>query len=430
MLPKISKNSFVVIAGVLLLAPFFIAAWYCRPAADDFCASLYLKSISGAGEALVKLYHDYNGRYTANFILFFSPLKHQLESNYQWWVTAQLVFVSLSFFMAFKKFNDHFLEGEQTSLLSLIQVFLVFALMPNSAEGLYWTTGTAAYLIGPAFALWHIWLRLKTNLDHALRITLAGIVLFLAQGFSEVQSVLILFFLTTLLLLDSKNRKENLIYLIIAAIGAYIMFSAPGNHARLQQYPDAFQWGHSLFYSVLQSVRFGGWWLIHPLTVIVIIYYVSVSNHEIRKAPLSLPLLFFVLFGMVFLAAFMPYLFTGILGQHRTMNATLPFFILLLGWLMVSIRFYLPRLYQPKIKLMVMFIALAGVFSNNFHQILLDLKRGELQSFAKEYDEKTRSNPFRKLNHQPKSVFVLDPTGKPGDWIGDCMNNYYLSHKE
>ena len=167
---------------------------------------------------------------------------------------------------------------------------------------------------------------------------LSNLLLILSIGFNEISALLIpLFYLfATGLVFKFKPQYKKIIlcHFAIALVSSSFVLLSPGNLVRAEEFPERYQFFHSLFYGSLQTIRFiGTWSLNYPfiaLSLIIAANANKLSNSFVRKIDYRLPLLGLLI--SVFSASFIPYFATGILGQHRTINYVLFFFVVL--WLL------------------------------------------------------------------------------------------------
>jgi hypothetical protein len=127
--------------------------------------------------------------------------------------------------------------------------------------------------------------------------------------------------------------------LVWALLCSCLVYFAPGNAVREAHFMNTREPLRTLAYGVAQTARFAGLWLLSPVflfaSVLVLQWgrglpqddaFRNFLHRTSRWITLALPVL------AVFLAMALPYWGTGILGQHRTVNAAL-FMFLPLVWL-------------------------------------------------------------------------------------------------
>ncbi|HRJ36613.1 MAG TPA: DUF6056 family protein, partial [Flavobacteriales bacterium] len=340
-----NSHRLYLLAGFIALLPLFALSFFTFPCADDWCADIFFRQFHVRSDAFNALYETYNGRFAANGVLLFSPLNFG-QSGYSVWLFFQLLLFALVFFLVAKSLFRYFGIERGSELISLLSLLTAFSALPQISEGLFWLTGSAAYLGGSIFLLLHIgsmiyYLR-KKNTSGLLFVFITA---FLAQGWNEVQTVFMaaVYFIALIgFIIYKKKIPTWFIFSMIAiSIGTLIMVLAPGNDVRINNYPDAGNTVNSLFMSFAQTLRFLALWLIHPSGIIlaIIVMYKGAQFGSTTRLP-SLFILISLLLFAVFIAAFLPYLTTGILGQHRTLNWACVFCFLLLPliWFQVGFR--------------------------------------------------------------------------------------------
>lgn len=431
-----NSHRLYLLAGFIALLPLFALSFFTFPCADDWCADVFLRHFHGRSDAFNALYETYNGRFAANGVLLFSPLNFK-QSGYSVWLFFQLLLFGLVFFLVAKNLFRYFGIEKGSELISLLSLLTALSALPQISEGLFWLTGSAAYLGGSIFLLLHIgsityYLRKK----HTSGFLFVFITAFLVQGWNEVQTVFVaaVYFIALIgFIIYTKKTPTWFIFSMIAiSAGTLIMLLAPGNDVRITNYPDAGNVANSLFMSFAQTLRFLAFWLIHPSGIIlaIIVMLKGAQAGSTTRLP-SLSILISLLLFAVFIAAFLPYLTTGILGQHRTMNWSCIFCFLLLPliWFQVGIR--LKNIFHPGIlkwSIPLFFVALA--INGNFFTAGKDLFSGNAASYKNEQIQRndflTRrnysdKNSIPKLMHRPVSISPFDVGGNGDEWIRDCM---------
>jgi hypothetical protein len=232
-------------------------------------------------------------------------------------------------------------------------------------------------------------------------------------------------------------RNRILALSCIVLVGFLLMYFAPGNKVRESHFPENHQLVHSIFYSVLQAIRFSAKWIFSPALLIASACYLPIAyNYRLpesfRLKPFVLP---GILFSIVFLCVFPAYWSTGILGQHRTLNVACFFFILFWFFILHQVPFYIPmnerilsriRRFQKNIGMLLLFLAL--LFTGNSFTSWRDILTGEAQQFNKEMNQraaflhqcrdKGESNcKVPALSVRPESIFVLDLQADSSHWI-------------
>lgn len=162
----------------------------------------------------------------------------------------------------------------------------------------------------------------------------------------------------------------------------------------------------------------------------------KVTNVALRKihAGVWLSLILFT----VFIAALIPYLATGILGQHRTMNYVFPFFILLwIGFLLsLSSHYRFAENRTPEtsgIRVLILAISALVVMSvtGNALKILADFRSGAFCEYRAEFMNRQTNVlrnpllPIPSVQKIPGSFQVVDAKGDTTWWVDKCMKRFY-----
>lgn len=433
---------------VLLIAallPYLVICFYALPYADDFCCGWTASAHIPFIKKFLNEYLYWNDRYSADILTNIQPLATGKIIVYQATLFAFLIFmVAVILFFVRTWVNNFFVALLITLLISIF--YLCY--QPNITDGMYWHTGIANYQLGDDFFLlqFALFCRLLTSQRKWRGITFAAslMMLMIATGFSEVGALLIpLYYITGLALssdISFKQRQIIFVHMLVALIGASFVFLSPGNGVRLLEFPFKFNFFHSVFYSVLQTIRFTSLWIFSfPflfLSLLLIYYSSQVGNELIRRTDYRLIIL--LILGTIFTASFLPYMATGILGQHRTINYVFFYFIFLWAWLLISMseKFLLKqRLMWLKIPQVRLFLFLASVivlvFSGNGLRILLDFKDDSFHRYTTEFMQRQQyiiahpQAPIPPLRQVPSTFTITDAKGDTTWWVDKCMRYYY-----
>lgn len=437
-----NKWWYVLLATVMLF-PFFMICFYAFPTADDYCASNYLSRFPGIFSPWKNLYHDYNGRFSANFILLFSPMKTTYGTNYNWWIFGQLTLFFLTSLMLTKKIIHYINAQTPYSIIAiLITAVMLFSGMQHISEGFYWLTGSTAYLGGNIFLLFYLLLLLRLlEYQSLLNRILLIIVLIFAGGFNEVQTITlcIIHFVVFLYYIKRKNQqwKFLLLLFIITLITAMVMLTSTGNITRINQYQDNFGWWYSAGMSALQTGRFLLLWTINPVYLVgmfMLIHYFSRQQIHLKKIP-GKNLLLAILLIQLYLSNLLPYLGTGILGQHRTINWAFVNFIFISVFLAIQLsekyRSYQISFTPSAKKILPLFFLISYALTGNGRNAWSDLFSGEAMKYHREMSDRSallmqQADDIQRINAQPATLFTFDVSNHSEDWIKDCTRQYYI----
>lgn len=428
---------------------FLLVCFYALPFADDFC---YAWTASADLPLLKKFSEHYlywNGRYSADLLF---SIHSALISHLLWYQFSLLLVLLLNLLFTWL-LVEHWVKHKAASLIAamLINVFHL-CYLPNIAEGAYWFTGVFSYQLSNTILLLQLGLlaQLLTGLPGARYIlySIASLLcLVLLIGFNEVAAFLIpVYYFTGLLLSWHKKEKRHvfLVHFSIAIIAACFVFFSPGNAIRANEFPGRYDVLHSTYYSVLQTIRFiGGWMLTVPfvlLSLLILFYAPCLEDSWLKR--IDYRFIFLILLGAVFSGAFLPYYATGILGQHRTINYVFFHFILLWCWFLVSasskvrlpkrILFFnnpLARFYLLSFAIVIM------IFSGNSLAILSDLRESRFTAYKNDFmqrQERVAVDTGRlipPLQSIPSSFRIVDAKGDTNWWVDKCMKHFYSDTK-
>ena len=338
------KDILIIILLLAAVAPYFILCFEALPYADDFCyAWESLKDVS-FHERFMDQYMHWSGRYSAHILL----CNHPFTQGLIWYQMGDFGALSVTLLSVFFLFRV-VLRQLWTAITVTLLVFLFYlCYMPQLSDGVYWYTGVCNYELSSAFFLLHVtlfmvWSR-RGGATGIILLLLSAVSLILSIGFNELGAALIpAYYLLAVVILNrvGANRgtfRMAVVFFGIAFISSAVLVFAPGNLVRSHLYHENFHILHSLLFASMQTGRFTITWLSTIPTLLLSLLVMAradqVPDTSIFRFDHRVILL--VLLFTVFMSAFMPYLTTGILGQHRTINYAFFFFILLWAWWLIS----------------------------------------------------------------------------------------------
>jgi hypothetical protein len=431
--------------------PFVLLSLYIHPVADDFDAALRGGNIFLKNQ--INYYLNWNGRYAANPYVFFTSLHVGNIILYKLYpvILISLLIVSLYFFLH-NIFGEGMKKIEKITLASLV-VFLFLNVLPHQPEALYWFTGSVTYVF--PFILFLIYITLLVRyfkkaflLNRKTHAALMIFLLFYLCGFNEVMTVMLLMghllFSIVWIMNKAEKRSVVLVLLLVALCGMIIMVTAPGNAVRGSNFPLRHQFSHSVIYSMLQTIRFSGTWILSPAVLLATLFYMPITKklklpESFRIHPIISTL---ALFGIIFCCVFPAYWSTGILGQHRTVNAACFTFILFWFFNLHILAKYIPaRLYsfldnKRTASVLSSFLILSIFLTGNSLTSWSDLLTVRAKEFNRELNEREAMlNDCKQkgiadckvpaLKAKPKSIFVLDIQSDSSHWINNDYAIYY-----
>lgn len=452
LLESLSSNQLCIIS-VLLLAfvPYFILCLYANPIADDFTYAAEAKD----GEFLksvLRSYNEWSGRYTANFMALFNPISFNNFALYKAIPALLIVLTPISIYTFIESITNHYFSRKKKVIISLLLTLLYLHQMPHIAEGIYWYTGAIIYHLSALLFLVYNALLIpfyrKTYLfkSRFIHIILLIATLFFTIGCNEVIMLFLLLESVILSLKTYKNKSDFSTSLTLSALTvAFICLSyfAPGNSARSEEFNNNHQCIYSTGMSLAQTVRFLLEWISSVPLLLVSVLYVFINKslsskvplfkHSFYLSPIQVTLL---LLSTIFIASFLPYWATGILGQHRTIN--LAYFVFMFLWF-ISLTVYSNHLsvYIPliphyiKTGIYILIISTLFFTKNGYHAVddLISKKAKDYDEIMNEryviIDNACDTVLLKQIEVKPKCLFVLDISEDPEYWINQSYNLYF-----
>jgi hypothetical protein len=270
------------------------------------------------------------------------------------------------------------------------------------------------------------------------------------SGFNEVLSLflVVVFFITGPISWYNKlfHNKTLLLLFLLSALGLTALLIAPGSASRALIFEHNKDLLNSLAMASLQTLRFLAQFISVPLLLVSFIYIgvhrkISETNLLFKQSfYINRWITLFLLFFIIFLATFLPYYATGILGQHRTINLAYILFIPL--WfinLSVWINHLRLRTFELNsvLKNALVFVFFINLFfTSNGYEIINDIGYNKLQNFDKQMNERysiihqhkkdsTVKIEFTPIENPPKTIFVLDVQKDSTDWINEGYRLYF-----
>jgi len=443
-------------AALCSLFTYCIVSYFIFPVADD---------LSYAQQGLDNIWSHYKinylnwcGRYFSNFLIL---LNSYISTNivlYRLYPVFLIIITFLSVYVFVKRLNKNINAGLPVFLFSLLFISLYLNMMPQTAEGLYWYTGSATYILPTFLFIFYVLLMILYGkgsfvFNKFFHVASMVILIVLIVGFNEVLMLLFICLHGILFLflrkIGSKNSWFVLALMLLCIAFGLIIILAPGNENRSGCFPEKHRLFYSLSFAGMQTVRFFAKWIISfPLILFSFLYlpYAKKINEtfDIKKLS-SLPWLFILgsLLFIPFCAVFPPYWATGMLGQYRTLNTVL--IVLLLGWILflhIITDKYLNQqeievLGTKRIKLMLStFLVLSLFLTGNGGTVMYDLFSGKAKRFKEQQTQRNEMFVEAKRNgrssvtvdllkDKPESIFVLDLTTDSTHWINYSYASYY-----
>ena len=442
-----SSKQILLFISLIFLVSVYAGVCFCAfPFADDFCFGWTASESISLWQKFLNQYLNWNGRYTSDLLVQFHPLLTGEIAVYRISLFAGVIFLPLCIYFFLKQLLG---DVVQSILISLFITAFYFTYMPDITEELYWFIGSINYQWAHLVLLTHLAFLLKSFLATSYRKHLFAFfsmaLLAITIGFNEVAATLLLCFYMMLLLwsafVKSEHTKLLAMHALITVTCFGFVFASPGNSIRAENFPNKHQLIYSVGYSLLQTFRFVGLWMLTvPFwvsTVIVILHSNKVKllfnlNLDYRLAGIAALL-------VVFLGAFLPYYATGLLGQHRTINFVFLLFILLYLLFLVGLskKFLLYKKWgnfvNGKKRLLLIAASVVSMFfSGNGIRVITDFGSGAFTAYEIAFMERQTTilqnkeaiiSPLKEL---PETFKITDVKGDRNYWTDKCMYNFYL----
>ena len=444
------KLYFLFFLLVIAFIPYLIICFYALPFADDFCFGWTASENISFLQKVLKQYLHWNGRYTSDVLVNLHPLTTGSLLLYQLASFISVIAAPIVFFV----FIRQWVAGRSFSIIPALFISLFYlCYLPNITEGVYWYIGLVNYHLGALCFILQmsvLFKLLKMNGKSPVLFSVSLLLLIVAVGFNEIGAALIpvyylaaiIHFRTLSVRVASSRRSLNvlIIHFAVAFTASAFVVCSPGNFARAIEFPQRFNFIHSVFFAGLQTIRFVVQWTASIpfilLSLLVMVNADKVECNGLKKvnAGIWLTLLLFT----VFIAALIPYLATGILGQHRTMNYIFPFFILLWIALLLSLSTHYgiaeertPETTGARVLIMAFVALLVISVSGNSYKILNDFRSGAFTKYRTAFMERQSAILFDPrssipaLNRIPHSFQIVDAKSDTAWWVDKCMKKFY-----
>lgn len=344
------KNSWILVILFTLL-PFVIISFFNLPIGDDF----YFGSVGNKNsvtDAITFWYNNWGGRYTQETLLtIFNPIS--FGSLDFFWLPPLLliILICVVVFLLIKSVSGKKLEKLDLMIVWTSLIFLIFNLMPEIGETLYWISGAYTFQSGNIFfiTIVAIIFQLKNNCSFFKTFALSSfsiVLIFLIAGTNEVAmayqfgfSILYIFFCYF-----SKNRNiyMALFLFLFVGIASYLSIAAPGNFIRANATGGIIQ---NVPKAILESAIRGSFYLVFWLPSAILVASIiwkqiglvasNFSKTETSKKEFYLILLLFLI---IIYAGFFPSLVAT--GWNPPRSVAPVFIVFLLFFFGILIHYY------------------------------------------------------------------------------------------
>ncbi len=451
---------FLVLLAVL--ARHIWLATYVHPYGDDFSYA-YNGMRSVLADRLLLEYQNWNGRYFSNILVLRGPLNAGSDLGLILYRCVPVLLIGLLVHATWSLLRTARLmerSGMSSLIVAMAGVAIYIHLMPHAGEGLYWYTGAVTYLLPGIFLLYLgvvvlRFARAKNQWETGAWSVLAMLLVVAIAGSNELAMVYMVLVAAVALIMSFRGEKRlRLLFLgvfITSVICGLIVYLAPGNTVRGDYFAHAKEPLRTVAYAAAQTVRFAGYWMLSPVFVLSTIVILDWARRRADTHPMfswlsrvDRRLVLLALLGAMFIGMALPYWSTGILGQHRTVNATLFIFLPLawLAFLVWDVQVFRPKAWSlplaaPRYRpLLLAVMAFFLFFGRHDGDVTSDLFSGRaarydaqcleryvlvqeaIASGASELDLEVLSDP-------PKSLSVLDLSVDPGHWMNTSLVLYF-----
>lgn len=449
----------------LLLALAFLRhlwiALYVHPYADDFSYAV-AGMRSPLLERLAQEYDSWNGRYFSNILVLRNPLVLGMDQGlwpYRMVAIALMLFSWVACFSLLRALVDKALRKDEVAAVSLVSVLLYLHIMPDASEGFYWYSGAVTYQLPNALgffllANWVRYFRAGGGRPRRSWVIVQVLLVIVIAGCNELHMAYLVLFHAGLIVLSlyTTRRVANgvVIPFIASVLCGLVVALAPGNATRGALFPFRYDLVHTLLYSSGQTGRFTARWLSAvPMLLLTIAFIVfrrkllalgSIASFgdEVNKwLVLALP------FTIVFVAMVVTYWPTGLLGQHRTLNAAL-FYFLPAWFFAVSVwddRLLRPRgsisfdVTSPYFQWGLVAVCASFLVAQRDWKVTEDLVTGRMQRYdraiCQRYDLIQRAVQLGSGRVElpaieaPESLHILPLDLSPDHWMNRSMADYF-----
>lgn len=450
--------SFKNIINVLLplaYIPYVVICIYNNPNADDFVYG-HIALTKYFPAAWWEQYMTWTGRYSANVFVLLGPLKWQSFTLYKLFPLLLIFFTWFSVYFLQKNLFQKVLDRKEGVIITHGVVLLFIFNMPILSEGLYWYTGAVTYLLGCIFFTCYVGSLIRfyqgkwIGKNQFVHIFILTVFLLFCMGFNEVLMLLIVVFnlvvCIVVLIYKLKCQKITFYLLCITMLGVALVFMAPGNSVRINQFHHNHQFWYSVGFSLVQTIRFFALFVLSPPLWILSYAWIFIHKKLVKTVPIfqtgfylhryvSLMLLPLVIFICVFPA----YWATGILGQHRTLNVAYWFFIF--AWFInlsvwnIHLQKRISNVQIPKTKtILLLFVITVTCFAgvkNGFY-CSMDVLTGRAAHFDSQMKKRYASMQsindtieFTPVQNIPKSICFYEVTNDSNNWLNACWVSYF-----
>ncbi|MBI4647119.1 MAG: hypothetical protein HY738_11150 [Bacteroidia bacterium] len=412
---------------------------------------------------MIQDYLQWNGRYISNFFVLLNPITWNLFWLYKLIPLFFIILIIVVSLILIHELLHKVFTFIEITIIGLIFSLLYISQVPDIAECIYWFTGSVTYLLPCILSFIYFtslsrYLLKKYYLHPVFHFLFNIFLIIFIIGFNEV-NMLLMIILHIFFVFTARKIKLRYMFLslfLITCLASIVMFVAPGNSIRASYFPEKYDIIHSLLFSLLQTIRFSSSWIIFGPFILATILFIPLAIriienqssfiHSINIHPYITT---FLPFLIIFIFVFPPYFCTGILGQHRTLNSALYFFLIswffnIINWISYLKRNHLIHKFniESRLKKVLFILFLCGVmFTGNGYTAMTDIIYNKPIIFDKDLNNRyIQIESFKNKNIdicklpcltiKPQSLFVLDITEDENHWSNIIYANYFFLGKK
>jgi len=440
-------QALLILALLFLIFPFVFIGFYNVPVVDDFAFGKWGHA-GNTFEILKNLYLNENGRYFALFFLItINPLVY---SNFALFSITPLILLLILFCSLYFTIKQIFKDTsvKVKFLLSLLSLYIFIVSMPDTAEGLYWFTGSYTHTFPFALSTLLIGLFVKLSISTELKrkvllILLITSIQFIIIGCQEIVLLAytsLLFFYTLYVFINkSKHRKTIFIIFILAILFSFIELLAPGNFVRMETTKNANRASllYSLYGSFILFLRHIPNFISQTLIPVFSIFIFPVLLKYRNKIDIIVinPIISIIFSSAILFLLFLPGTYSMVGTFPRMMNDIYFVFIVLWFYNLINISAYLvdfkliSKIHYSLKTLSLILIIYIIIFSfslnSNYRKIISDIKSKRIFEYhAKinerfDYLEKNKGAStieIIQIDKLPKSLSTFDVQTDKDNW--------------
>lgn len=342
---KLKKTeTFIIMALIVLVIPFFLLSIYCHPSVDDYIFSGFIKGTNISG-FFDHMRQNWSGRYTGTFFTVLNPTVYNNLFIYKLIPAVLLLLFFCSVFSILKVIFYPIVSNTQTFLLSLILFAIYLNCMPDLAEGIYWYSSATFHFTGGIFSMFLISLiinipKTKKIIPKVLEILVSIVLVILIAGSNEIHSILIFEFLVLVIIARLYFRKKinviDIVLIVVLVVSSVFALNTPGNFKRLELFPNHYNFTYAFPHSFKSTVYLIGHHLQSAPFIIISIISIPIiskflNNEKASKINIRINPIIAFLLSLLIIASlyFPPYLALGIDPPWRIHNSISLVFIFL-----------------------------------------------------------------------------------------------------